>query len=91
MAEYIDKEVAIQICMKAWDTGEASQDIKYEPSADVIPIPENATNGDMIKVMFPNAYDISNGKGGVSVYNFGGTKIPYGFNENWWNAPYRKE
>lgn len=56
-----------------------------------INIPEGATNGDVIKAMFPNAYDISNGKGGVSVYNFGGTEIPYGFNEIWWNAPYKAE
>ncbi|SDB14668.1 hypothetical protein [Eubacterium oxidoreducens] len=36
MAEYIDKEVAFQICMGSWDASEAGHDIKYEPSADVV-------------------------------------------------------
>ena len=36
MAEYIDKDIAIQICMNSWGTDDASQDIKDEPPADVI-------------------------------------------------------
>ena len=36
MAEYIDKDTAIQICMDSWDAGDASQDIKDEPPAEVI-------------------------------------------------------
>ena len=36
MAEYIDKDIAIQICVDSWDTSDASQDIKDESPADVI-------------------------------------------------------
>lgn len=36
MAEYIDKSVAIQICMNSWDASDAAQDIKDEPPAKVI-------------------------------------------------------
>lgn len=58
-----------------------------------IPIPNNATNGDVIKAMFPNIITdkfastihattkvVSNGvKGGIS----------YDFWKEWWNAPYK--
>lgn len=60
-----------------------------------IPIPTNATNGDVIKAMFPNidftemAFTVhastkvtSNGvKGGIS----------YDFWKEWWDAPYKAE
>ena len=36
MAEYIDKDIAIQICMDLWNAADASRDIKDEPSADVV-------------------------------------------------------
>ena len=51
-----------------------------------IAIPENATNGDVIKTMFPNAsvYE-HNGGATYSVNN------EYNFNATWWNAPYKKE
>jgi hypothetical protein len=37
------------------------------------PIPDNATNGDVIKALFPNEHDFETD-----------------FDEEWWNAPYRK-
>lgn len=49
-----------------------------------IEIPNNATNGDMIKALFPN----------ISVYEHGATysiNNEYNFNSTWWNSPYRKE
>lgn len=44
---------------------------------DAIPIPEGATNGDMIEIMFP---DKSTFNGGEGVY----------FNKDWWYAPYKR-
>lgn len=62
---------------------------------EMVQIPQNATNGYVIKAMFPNidftemAYTVhattsvtSNGvKGGIS----------YDFWKDWWNAPYKEE
>ena len=62
--------------------------------ANGIPITENATNGDMIKALFPNI-EIYDSEKMESVY----TGIPFGkyvgANVNcmrdWWNAPYKSE
>ena len=68
-------------------------DLAQLDTLDAIVIPRGATNGDMIKAMFPNieftdmAFTVhaeakvtSNGvKGGIS----------YDFWKYWWNAPYR--
>ena len=48
------------------------------------PIPDNATNGDVIKAMFPTA-DIS-----LNDSCFEGVVNKYGFDMNWWNSPYQK-
>lgn len=62
--------------------------------ANGTPIPDNATNGNVIKAMFPNIITdefastihattkvVSNGiKGGIS----------YDFWKDWWNSPYQK-
>lgn len=47
------------------------------------PLPQNSTNGDVIKAMFPNA-DIS-----LNDSCFEGVVNRYGFNQTWWNAPYK--
>jgi len=49
------------------------------------PIPDNATNGDVIMAMFPNVnvYE-HNGGATYSVNN------EYNFNATWWNSPYQK-
>ena len=46
-------------------------------------IPDNATNGDVIKAMFPNEEIYRHTFG----YDLGDE---CSFNENWWNAPYQK-
>ena len=64
----------------------------------VINIPDNVTNGDVIKTLFPNA-TIRMTKEHRSdgwhyrpqiVVKFSETEINY-FNEDWWNAPYKGE
>lgn len=62
-------------------------DNKIEPykNVNVIIIPENATNGDMIKAVF-NCMVIEISKGKVYVEG-----IYFPFDEEWWNAPYKAE
>ena len=61
----------------------------------VILVPEGATNGDVVKAMFPNYHvQISTGLGVVELY-YDGTEAYAGswfrFDLNWWNAPYVME
>ena len=57
--------------------------------ANGTPIPEGATNGDMIKAMFP-LVEVKEKNNGYEVYFGIGTATQY-FNHQWWNAPYKKE
>ena len=51
------------------------------------PLPDNATNGDMIKALFPN-FEFSESRMGIIVYQKDiGTME---FEISWWNAPYKK-
>lgn len=64
------------------------EDISPVPA---IPIPDNATNGDMIKALFP---DIEINNGNMKVY----TAIPFGdyvganidAMKDWWHSPYKR-
>lgn len=58
------------------------------PPVNAIPIPEGATNGDMIKVMFPSV-EVKEKNNCYEVYFGIGTASQY-FNHQWWNAPYKK-
>lgn len=59
-------------------------DLAYE-KVDFIEIPEGATNGDMIKAMFPNSH-VNEMSHTVWVgYD------DMSFHRDWWNSPYRKE
>lgn len=55
------------------------------------PIPDNATNGDVIKAMFDvieeHFYDEDRM---VDVYGLDRTDDPSTFYADWWNAPYQK-
>lgn len=60
------------------------------------PIPDNATNGDMIKALFPNAkislLKSETEKAKVAV-EWGFEPLPSYYNlfyEDWWNAPYKR-
>ena len=57
-------------------------------TVDAIEIPKNATNGDMIKSMFPNGTEsIGRKKIYYSFYPNGDME----FNITWWNAPFKKD
>lgn len=66
------------------------------PIYNAILIPKNATNGDMIKALFPNA-EIKHGLYGIEglplvclCLNTNFKMYEASFAEDWWNAPYRK-
>lgn len=63
------------------------EDIEDAPTIDAVVIPKGATNGDMIKAMFPNV-DINYGLKGIVGVKFIHMTI---FDSDWWNSPYRKE
>ena len=52
------------------------------------PIPDNATNGEVIKAMFPNIVVEEQSKDLFIVFNMDFQGTP--FYKTWWNAPYQK-
>lgn len=103
MAEYIDvgklqKEFE-EVCVGECDccAREEGCPVYTQPTVNAIPIPEGATNGDMIKAMFPNievkphmAYGLKNGIK-IRVYIDEFSVFDLWFPTRWWNAPYKKE
>ena len=58
-----------------------------QPLVSAIPIPEGATNGDVIKAIFPNVECGKDILGNVFVISR--AQLGYiAFRESWWNAPY---
>ena len=60
----------------------------------IITVPEGATNGDMIKAMFPNADITINeiwGTNGTVFVIFDNSNRVISLDLKWWNSPYRKE
>ena len=62
-------------------------DLAYE-KVDFIEIPEGATNGEMIKAVFPNI-EIEQIEDIIDVYGMSKCRVTY--DTDWWNSPYRKE
>ena len=59
---------------------------------DGTPIPENATNGDMIKAMFPHKgihFGFNDEYGKVWILSSYSSKKVCTFDLDWWNAPYK--
>ena len=63
--------------------------IENAPTINAIPIPKDATNGDMIKAIFPDV-EVKERNNVYEVYFGVGTAIQF-FNHQWWNAPYEQE
>ena len=55
---------------------------------DGTPLPENPTNGDVIKFMFPNMID-SCWERKKYLSDVCGDYTAIEYTENWWNAPYK--
>ena len=93
MAEYIDVDKLQkdfeEVCVGECDCcKEESCPVYTQSTVKAIPIPEGATNGDMIKAMFSNISINETNRGfvllesendNVSIWN------------SWWNAPYKPE
>lgn len=89
MIELINKEDALDVCSaQVWE-GEAFADINcIKP---ILAIPENPTNGDMIKAMF-NPYKICKNEFNVYIYmtekDFEESDHQMNYDRRWWNSPY---
>ena len=56
-------------------------------------IPDNATNGDMIKALYPKIHSIvftDYGTVKVKVFGLDSEKLYCEFLASWWNAPYKR-
>ena len=53
-------------------------------------LPENATNGDMIKAMFPNAIIEINELGSMVHVKYDNHTCWVNYELEWWNAPYKE-
>lgn len=73
--------------IKVEDCGENIGDYDI-PIHNAIIIPQNPTNGDMIKAMFPDV-EVKEKNNGYEVYFGVGTAIQL-FNHQWWNKPYKE-
>jgi hypothetical protein len=101
MAEYIDKVQAMNIIASGKNDnayfGTTDKDwevidfLKTVPTADVVEIPEGATNGDMIKAMFPNAIIKINELGNMVHVKYNNHTCWVNYELEWWNTPYKKE
>ena len=60
----------------------------WQKPANAIAIPEHATNGDVIKALFPNCIKDSNFCDAVITHLNG---EPQYWRKDWWNAPYKSK
>lgn len=92
-------DIAKEIYNKGYDDGREAIAFHYElckEEGSIIVVPDGATNGDIIKAMFPDA-EITmprnplNPNSCVIVnYNYNEKHYNY-YRLDWWNSPYRKE
>lgn len=59
------------------------------PKVQAIPIPEGASNGDIIKAMFPE-YEETRMCGDVRYGSKEYVNLEFVVNEDWWDAPYKR-
>lgn len=99
MAEYIDKKYLDRkfqidmMCSRGGTIFDTEKIINSLPTANVISIPEGATNGDMIKALFPNCEQKENIHNGYFEMYFDGDFGNPSYmrvREYWWNAPYKE-
>lgn len=79
-------EAQIEFDAHYWGLGEAKEIIDSLPTVNAIVIPDNATNGDVIKALFPKA-DIDGRH--KEVYVVIDDEV-LDFSENWWFAHYKE-
>lgn len=90
MKEYIDKSDVNGLVQIGWSGDAIVTAIINDgvSSVPAIPIPDGATNGDMIKAMFPNIEMWGESEKTLD-YSLGG--MIHRITKSWWNSPFRKE
>lgn len=78
------EEIPIDVC----DGFEVTDIIEKIPTVPAIPIPKGATNGDMVKAMFPN-YEETRMCGEVRYGSREYVNLEFVIDEDWWDAPYK--
>ena len=92
MKEYIEKSIVERMLwavIMAKDERTIEEMLEYAPTVNAIPISDNATNGDMIKALFPsdaNELDMSK-----LHLMYDGLDYIKEFRKDWWNSPYKEE
>ena len=91
--ELIDKQKAIYIASGYCHWSNIPKELEKLPTVQAVPIPDNATNGDVIKAMFPDAtiYEETRGYG----YMYSDVvrcaeNYMLTYDKEWWNAPYKR-
>lgn len=103
MSRYIDEELVVEALQSCLDTDsiydenngidyishdDAVKFISEIPTSDVIQISDGATNGDVIKVLFPNIQirEVCNDE--LIEFTFDGV-VGTSVLKKWWNSPYK--
>ena len=81
-----DKE-ALKMALASLETDEVYQ-LEYENPNSVLTIPDNPTNGDMIRTMFPK-WKIIEHELAFRIYPYGNDSAYFFFDKKWWDAPYK--
>lgn len=89
--ELINKDEVLKIIDESGDTGEAHGDINYNCNV-ILTIPDNPTNGDILKAIFPDVeYKIIRKLSGCDYIEVKLDNINrHQFELDWWNAPYKR-
>ena len=83
--------IACKECPFHYDDGCKRCDfIQNYPTAPAIPIPENATNGDIIKALFSNVKWWVNEDNEVFTDHETINSNRVAINADWWNSPYKR-
>ena len=83
------EEIPIDVC----DGFEVTDIIEKIPEVKAIPIPDNATNGDMIIAMFPNCEQKEHMNNGYFEMYFDNDLKNASYmrvSKDWWNTPFKR-
>lgn len=93
--DLIDRNKYWKDLLYAYDDVSMELDVlDRQPSINAIPIPENATNGDVIKALFPNCEQKEPMYNGYFEKYFDNDLENASYmrvSKDWWNLPYKKE
>lgn len=72
-----------------YDSEEAREQVMKLPSINAVIIPDNATNGDVIKALFSIQKEKYTEYDFIKVYGLDSDTMPVEFLTEWWNASYK--